>query len=155
VTTTNIVGHVTAPGRHALTYVIDESGSYRIAVGTHCWTRFALPFVAPPLIDYPLPAERVSILTRSRNFIVLRGVSAPDSYTELGYVSTRTLFIYREAEITRSLAEPMRTAGLVMERSYKVRQGDAVSQWLDGLVTTRRGRAALADDTVGQILGRV
>jgi hypothetical protein len=49
----------------------------------------------------------------------------------------------------------LRTAGLVMQRSYKVGQDHANSQWLDGLVTTRRGRSALADGTVGQILGRV
>jgi len=49
----------------------------------------------------------------------------------------------------------LQTAGLVMQRSYKVNQGHANSQWLDGLVTTRHGRAALEHGTVGQILGRV
>ena len=49
----------------------------------------------------------------------------------------------------------LRTAGLVMERSYKVGQDHAHSQWLEGLVTTRRGRSALADGTVPQILSRV
>jgi hypothetical protein len=48
----------------------------------------------------------------------------------------------------------LRTAGLVMERSYKVRQGHPDSQWLDGLVTTRRGRSALGDRTTAQILSR-
>jgi hypothetical protein len=42
-----------------------------------------------------------------------------------------------------------------MQRSYKVNQDHAYSQWLSGLVTTRRGRAALADGTLAQILGRV
>jgi hypothetical protein len=49
----------------------------------------------------------------------------------------------------------LRTAGLVMQRSYKVGQDHANSQWLEGLVTTRRGRSALADGTVPQILSRV
>jgi hypothetical protein len=49
----------------------------------------------------------------------------------------------------------LRTAGLVMDRRYKVGQDHAYSQWLDGLVTTRRGRSALADGTVGQILDQV
>ena len=49
----------------------------------------------------------------------------------------------------------LRTAGLVMQRSYKVGQDHAHSQWLEGLVTTRRGRSALADGTVPQILSRV
>jgi len=44
------------------------------------------------------------------------------------------------------------TAGLVMERRYQVGQDHAYSQWLDGLVATRRGRSALADGTVKQIL---
>jgi hypothetical protein len=48
----------------------------------------------------------------------------------------------------------LRTAGLVMERSYKVRQGHADSQWLDGLVPTRRGRSALTEGNVAQILAR-
>jgi hypothetical protein len=42
-----------------------------------------------------------------------------------------------------------------MERSYKVGQDGRYSQWLTGLVTTRRGRAALEDHTVGQILSRL
>jgi hypothetical protein len=45
----------------------------------------------------------------------------------------------------------LRNAGLVMERSYKVAQ-DSSPQWLTGLVTTRRGRSALADGTVAQIV---
>lgn len=49
----------------------------------------------------------------------------------------------------------LRTAGLVMQRSYKVGQDQGHSQWLDGLVTTRRGRTALVNGTVGQILGQV
>jgi hypothetical protein len=49
----------------------------------------------------------------------------------------------------------LQAAGLVMQRSYKVNQDHACSQWLSGLVTTRRGRAALADGTLAQILGRV
>lgn len=50
----------------------------------------------------------------------------------------------------------LRTAGLVMERSYLVGQsGHGTSQWLDGLVTTRRGRSALADGTVEAILSRL
>ena len=49
----------------------------------------------------------------------------------------------------------LQTAGLVMQRSYKVGQDHAHSQWLDGLVTTRRGRSALANGTVAQILSRV
>lgn len=49
----------------------------------------------------------------------------------------------------------LQTAGLLMKRSYKVRQDHTYSQWLDGLVTTRRGRAALANGTVTQILGQV
>jgi hypothetical protein len=36
-----------------------------------------------------------------------------------------------------------------------VNQDRTYSQWLSGLVTTRRGRAALADGTLGQILARV
>ena len=49
----------------------------------------------------------------------------------------------------------LQTAGLVMQRSYKVGQDHANSQWLDGLVTTRRGRSALANGTVAQTLSRV
>jgi hypothetical protein len=46
----------------------------------------------------------------------------------------------------------LRNAGLVMERSYKAGQDHAYSQWLTGLVTTRRGRAALGDNSVEQAL---
>lgn len=49
----------------------------------------------------------------------------------------------------------LQTAGLVMQRSYEVAQDRGRGQWLDGLVTTRRGRSALANGTVGQILTRV
>jgi hypothetical protein len=45
----------------------------------------------------------------------------------------------------------LKNAGLVMERSYKVRQG-SYGQWLTGIVTTRRGRSALDNGTVAQIV---
>jgi hypothetical protein len=49
----------------------------------------------------------------------------------------------------------LQTAGLLMPRSYMVGQDTAHGQWLDGLVTTRRGRSALANGTVPQLLSRV
>ena len=58
-------------------------------------------------------------------------------------------------DIVTEALQLLQTAGLVMQRSYKVGQDQAHSQWLDGLITTRRGRSALASNTVGQILGRV
>jgi len=57
-------------------------------------------------------------------------------------------------DVVTEALQLLRTAGLVMDRSYLVGQDHANSQWLDGLVTTRRGRAALANGTVGQVLGR-
>jgi hypothetical protein len=65
----------------------------------------------------------------------------------------RDAFFVLEYPVTEAV-QLLQTAALVMQRSYKVNQGHAYSQWLDGFVTTRRGRAALADGTVGQILGR-
>src|SRR5690349_12288098 len=59
------------------------------------------------------------------------------------------------AQLVTEALPLLQNAGLVMQRSYKVNQDHAYSQWLHGVVTTRRGRAALADGTVGQILGRV
>jgi hypothetical protein len=58
-------------------------------------------------------------------------------------------------DLVTEAVQLLRNAGLVMDRRYKVRQDHAYSQWLDGLVTTRRGRLALASGTVGQILGQV
>jgi hypothetical protein len=55
-------------------------------------------------------------------------------------------------DVVTEATQLLRTAGLVMERSYKVRQDHTYSQWLTGLVTTRRGRAAVASGSVGQIL---
>jgi hypothetical protein len=49
----------------------------------------------------------------------------------------------------------LQTAGLIMPRSYKVNQDHTYSQWLSGLVTTRRGRAALANGTVGRIVSQL
>ncbi len=58
-------------------------------------------------------------------------------------------------DLVTAALQLLRTAGLVMERSYKVGQDHGGGQWLDGLVTMRRGRAALPGGTVGQIVGRV
>ena len=58
-------------------------------------------------------------------------------------------------DLVTEAVQLLQTAGLVMQRSYMVGQDHAHGQWLDGLVTTRRGRSALADGTVAQILGRV
>jgi len=49
----------------------------------------------------------------------------------------------------------LRTADLVMQRSYRAKQDHGQSQWLDGLVTTRRRKSTLADGNVEQILGQV
>src|SRR5581483_7688591 len=70
------------------------------------------------------------------------GEPIPDAFFSLQDVVTEALQL-------------LRTAGLVMDRSYKVGQDHAYSQWLSGLVTTRRGRAALAANTVEQIVGQV
>jgi hypothetical protein len=58
-------------------------------------------------------------------------------------------------DVVTEAVQLLRNAGLVMDRSYKVGQDGAYSQWLTGLVTTRRGRSALGDHTVGEILGRL
>jgi hypothetical protein len=57
-------------------------------------------------------------------------------------------------DLVSEAVQLLKNAGLVMERSYKVGQG-SYSQWLTGLVTTRRGRAALDNGTVGQIVGAI
>ena len=51
-------------------------------------------------------------------------------------------------DVVTEALQLLQNAGLLMERSYRVTQ----NQWLTGLVTTRRGRAALANGTVGRIL---
>ena len=62
---------------------------------------------------------------------------------------------FARQDLVTEVVQLLQAAGLVMQRSCKVNQDRACSQWLSGLVTTRRGRAALADGTVAQILGRV
>lgn len=50
----------------------------------------------------------------------------------------------------------LQTAGLIMPRSYMVNQDHTFSsQWLSGLVTTRRGRAVLANGTVAQVVSGI
>jgi len=51
-------------------------------------------------------------------------------------------------DIITEAVQLLQNAALLMQRSYKVTQ----SQWLTGLVTTRRGRAALTNGTIAQIL---
>lgn len=58
-------------------------------------------------------------------------------------------------DVVTEATQLLQTAGLVMKRSYRVNQDHMTSQWLDGLVTTRRGRSALTDGTVQQILSHV
>lgn len=70
------------------------------------------------------------------------GEPIPDAFFALQDVVTEALQL-------------LRTAGLVMQRSYMVGQERGHGQWLEGLVTTRRGRTALTDGTVAQILSRV
>lgn len=57
-------------------------------------------------------------------------------------------------DVVAEALQLLQNAGLIMERSYKVEQEHAYSQWLTGFVTTRRGRSALQSQTVGQILSR-
>ena len=58
-------------------------------------------------------------------------------------------------DLVTEAVQLLRIAGLVMDRRYKAGQGHAYSQWLDGLVTTRRGRSAVASGAVEQILDQV
>jgi hypothetical protein len=58
-------------------------------------------------------------------------------------------------DLVTEAVQLLQAAGLVMDRRYKVGQDHAYSQWLEGLVTTRRGRLALASGTAGQILDQV
>ena len=51
-------------------------------------------------------------------------------------------------DIITEAVQLLQNAALLMQRSYRVTQ----SQWLTGLVTTRRGRAALTNGTIAQIL---
>jgi len=78
----------------------------------------------------------------------------PDNSGEHAGEPIPDAFFVLQDLVTEAL-QLLQTAGLVMQRSYKVNQGHTYSQWLNGLVPTRRGRAALANGTVGQILGRV
>ena len=75
----------------------------------------------------------------------------PDNSGENAHDPIPDAFFCLQDVVTEAV-QLLRNAGLVMERSYKVGQGGTYSQWLDGLVTTRRGRSALENNTVGQIL---
>jgi hypothetical protein len=57
-------------------------------------------------------------------------------------------------DLVTEAVQLLQTAGLVMERSYRVGQehGSGSGQWLSGIVTTRRGRSALASGTVEQVI---
>jgi hypothetical protein len=55
-------------------------------------------------------------------------------------------------DLVSEAVQLLKNAGLVMDRSYKVRQSSSYSQWLAGLVTTRRGRSALDNGTVAKIV---
>jgi hypothetical protein len=57
-------------------------------------------------------------------------------------------------DLVTEAVQLLQTAGLIMHRSYMVGQDQGHGQWLDGLVTTRRGRSALANSTVPQLLSR-
>ena len=78
----------------------------------------------------------------------------PDNSGEHAGEPIPDAFFVLQDLVTEAL-QLLQTAGLVMQRSYMVGQDHAHGQWLDGLVTTRRGRSALADGTVAQILSRV
>jgi hypothetical protein len=78
----------------------------------------------------------------------------PDNSGEKAHDPIPDAFFCLQDLVTEAV-QLLRNAGLVMERSYKVGQDGAYSQWLNGLVTTRRGRSALEDNTVGQILSQV
>lgn len=95
-----IIGHVTAAHRPSLTYVVDSSGWYRSTAASGCWTLELQLFRRAPLIGYPLPATRVSILSSTDRRIIIEAVSHRFAYKELDYVNPKTSFDYRDIEIT-------------------------------------------------------
>jgi hypothetical protein len=63
--------------------------------GLDCWFDSPAPFIAQSLGSYPIPGERISILTATRTSIVI-GATAPHfRYRELDYVNPATGLIYR------------------------------------------------------------
>ena len=60
---------------------------------------------------------------------------------------------YALLNLVSEAVQLLQNAGLVMSGVYKSEQVDGGNRWRGGLILTRRGRAAMADGTVGQILG--
>lgn len=75
----------------------------------------------------------------------------PDNSGERANEAIPDAFFSLQDLVTEAL-QLLQNAGLLIERSYKVNQDHTYSQWLSGVVTTRRGRAALASGAVSRYL---
>lgn len=95
-----VIGHVVASRKARFEYVVDSSGWYRTTVGSGCWTLKLRGFVAPLLVDYPLPNEQVAIASRTSTRILLTAFSRRDAYEEVSAVNPKTFFDYRDIEIS-------------------------------------------------------
>jgi len=117
----------------------------------------ALPldqFAAQLMTQFPTEYLVASKMTNLSSVDTICWNLLPDNSGENAHDPIPDAFFCLQDLVTEAV-QLLRNAGLVMERSYKVGQGGAYSQWLSGLVTTRRGRSALEANTVQQIVSQV
>jgi hypothetical protein len=97
---TRILGDVTAPLLPTLRYVDSPLGWYQTAAGLSCWDLKLSGFTVGPFVDFPLRAEHLTIIARTKRKIVLQGIATQSAYRELDYINPSTDFAYRVDEIT-------------------------------------------------------
>jgi hypothetical protein len=90
-----VVSEVTARSQSSIRSVASSGGWFQLDQGLDCWLQFSLPFVKAPLVDYPVPDERIRIVAATDAVIVIGAVARRFGFRELDYVNPETDLIYR------------------------------------------------------------
>ena len=90
-----LVAEVETRSQGSIRSVASPRGWFQLDQGLDCWLQFPGPFVKASLVGFPLPGERVRVVSQTRTVVVIGAVAPRFRYRELDYVNPATDLIYR------------------------------------------------------------
>jgi hypothetical protein len=104
-------GLITVTARDEIRYVLSPAGFYARPAAASCWQLRLSSLQSRSFIGYPLPDERLAILTRTAHDIVLQALAR--NYRELDYVDPGTFLEWRQLDETLTARETYTAAYLI------------------------------------------
>jgi hypothetical protein len=92
---TRVFGQVKARSQPTIRYMGSSRGWFQLDEGLDCWFDSSTPFVTQSFASFPIPGERIRIVSATATSIVIGATAPRFQYHELDYVNPTTGLIYR------------------------------------------------------------